>query len=82
MAILHGTICMIRSYLVLKSKELLNGTICMTWFDDSDMQSYKLVYSNSLISISTESTMSDEPAVTATVIAIIPGKKSSERKTK
>ena len=53
----------------------------MIRFDDSNI-SYKLVYLNSLISISTESTISEEPAATATAIAIIPKRKNTERKRK
>ena len=42
--------------------------------------SYKLVYLNSLISISTESTMSEELADTTTVTAIITKKKTLNEK--
>ena len=44
--------------------------------------SYKLVYMNSLVSISTKSTMSEELAATAIGIAIISPKKNTERKRK
>ena len=45
--------------------------IRMIRFDDPNILTYKLAYLNSLISISTESTMSEELAAAAVVIAII-----------
>ena len=54
----------------------------MIRFDDLTILSYKLVYLNSLISISTGSTMSEEIADTATAIVIIPKSKNIERKRK
>ena len=64
-------ICM-NSYSVLQSKELLHGIIR---FDDSTYYHTKIVYLNSLISISTESTMSEELATTATAVTIITKRK-------
>ena len=55
--------------------------ICMIWFDNSNIQSYKLVSLNSLISISTESAMSEELAASATATAIIPRRKTLNKKT-
>ena len=52
----------------------------MIRFDDSNI--YKLVYGNSLIPISTESTMSEELAAAAIVIVIISKRKNTERKRK
>ena len=54
----------------------------MIRFNDRNILSYKLVYLNSLISISTASKMSEEPAAAAIAIAIISTRKSSERKRK
>ena len=52
----------------------------MIRFGDSNI--YKLVQGNSLVSISTESTMSEELAAAAIVIAIISKRKNTERKRK
>ena len=51
--------------------------IRMIRFDVSNILTYKLAYLNSLISISTESTMSEELAAAAIVIAIISKGKNS-----
>ena len=54
----------------------------MIRFDDSTILSYKLVYLNSLISISAESTMSEKLTATTNAIVIIPKRKNTKRKTK
>ena len=51
------------------------------WYDCMN-QSYKVVYLHSLISISTESTMSEELAAAAIVTAIISETKNTGRKRK
>ena len=51
--------------------------IRMIRFDVSNILTYKLAYLNSLISISTESTMSEELPAAAIVIAIISKGKNS-----
>ena len=64
----------------LKPKKLfLHSAICMIRFDESNILLYKLVYLNSLISISTESTMSKELKAAAVVIAIILKRKNTGR---
>ena len=45
-------------------------------------QAYKLVYLNSLIAISTDTTMSEEPGATAIAIAVNPKIKNTKRKRK
>ena len=52
----------------------------MIRFDDSKILSYKLVYLNCWISISTENVMSEELAATAIAIAIILKRKNTEQK--
>ena len=57
-------------------------TIDTILFDDSNILSYKPVYLNSLVSIWTESTMSEELTAVATAIVIISKRKNTERKRK
>ena len=52
----------------------------MIRFDESNKLLYKFVYLNSLISISTESTMGKELAAAAIVIAIIQKGKTQDEK--
>ena len=52
----------------------------MIKFDDSHIFSYKLIYLNSLISISIESTMSEKLAAIATATAIIQKEKTLNEK--
>ena len=69
------------SYSVLKSKELLDGTISVIRFDDLNI--HKLNHVTFLISISTETTMMSEELVDAAIIvAIFSKRKNTERKRK
>ena len=72
----------INSYSVLKSKDLLHSTICMIRFNDLNISPYTLVYLNPLMSISTDSRMSEELGATAIAIAIISKVKNTKRKRK